>query len=68
MNGVLHPYLTSKCVKLSLIRLYTRVEISGHPICDNKALLEELLPPDQQILGRAAVASACLGGGLVGRC
>jgi hypothetical protein len=45
-----------------------RVKIAGRPICDDKALFEELLPSDQQILGRAAVASACLGGGLVGRC
>ncbi|XP_039852357.1 uncharacterized protein LOC120710827 isoform X2 [Panicum virgatum] len=40
---------------------------SCHPICDNKALLKELLSADQQIPGRAAVASAGLGCGLVGR-
>jgi hypothetical protein len=43
------------------------LKIAGHPICVNKALLEELLPAGQQILSRAAVASARLGCGLVGR-
>jgi hypothetical protein len=38
----------------------------GHPICDNKALLQELIPADQQIRGRATVASAGLARRLVG--
>jgi hypothetical protein len=43
------------------------LKIAGHPICVNKALLEELLPAGQQILSRVALASARLGCGLVGR-
>jgi hypothetical protein len=38
----------------------------GHTICDDKALLQELVPPDQQIRGRATVASAGLARRLVG--
>jgi hypothetical protein len=43
-------------------------KFAGHPICDNKACLQELVPADQQVLGWAAVASADLACGLVGRC
>jgi hypothetical protein len=39
----------------------------GHPICDGKALLQEpAIPADQQIRGRATVASAGLARRLVG--
>jgi len=52
----------------AILDLFVSVlKFSGHPICDNKALLKELLSADQQIPGRAAVASAGLGCGLVGR-
>ncbi|KAL5198103.1 hypothetical protein ABZP36_001615 [Zizania latifolia] len=40
---------------------------ASHPISVDKAILEEFIPADQQILGRATVASAGLGCGLVGR-
>jgi hypothetical protein len=51
-----------------LISSYVYKNIAGRLVLVDKAFLEELVPADQQIPGRAAVASAYLGCGLVGWC